>query len=73
MPDARLVVEVRQREDAEGLAVDLGAGPVLLAAGPDGVDEVEFLLVPHPGAPARPIAKWTPERVLATAIGEPAA
>jgi DNA repair protein RecN (Recombination protein N) len=57
MPDARLVVDVRQREDAEGLEVDLGAGPVRLAAGPDGVDDVEFLLVPHPGAPARPIAK----------------
>jgi DNA repair protein RecN (Recombination protein N) len=57
MPDARLVVEVRQSEDGEGLAVDLGTGPVLLAAGPDGVDDVEFLLVPHPGAPARPIAK----------------
>jgi DNA repair protein RecN (Recombination protein N) len=57
MPDARLVVEVRQREDSDGLAVDLGAGSVLLAAGPDGVDDIEFLLVPHPGAPARPIAK----------------
>jgi DNA repair protein RecN (Recombination protein N) len=57
MPDARLVVEVGQREDGDGLAVDLGAGPVLLAAGPDGVDDIEFLLVPHPGAPARPIAK----------------
>jgi DNA repair protein RecN (Recombination protein N) len=57
MPDARLVVEVRQREDDTGLPVDLGNGPVPLAAGPDGVDEVEFLLVPHPGAPPRPIAR----------------
>jgi DNA repair protein RecN (Recombination protein N) len=57
MPDARLVVEVRQREDTDGLPVDLGPGPVLLAAGADGVDDVEFLLAPHPGAPARPIAK----------------
>src|SRR4051794_37686330 len=57
MPDARLVVEVRQREDVDGLPVDLGSGPTPLAAGPDGVDDVEFLLVPHPGAPARPIAK----------------
>lgn len=57
MPDARLVVEVRQRPDEAGLAVDLGAGEQLLAAGPDGVDEVELLLVPHPGAPARPLAK----------------
>ncbi len=57
MPDARLVVEVRRREDPDGLAVDLGDGPVRRAAGPDGIDEVEFQLVPHPGAPARPIAK----------------
>jgi DNA repair protein RecN (Recombination protein N) len=61
MPDARLVIEVRQREDADGLAVDLaahpGMGPVRLAAGPDGVDEVDFLLVAHVGAPARPLAK----------------
>jgi DNA repair protein RecN (Recombination protein N) len=61
MPDARLVVEVRQREDEDGLAVDLavqgGAGPVRLAAGPDGVDEVEFLLAAHPGAPPRPLAR----------------
>ena len=57
MPDARLVVEVRQRPDDAGLPVDVGAGPVLLAAGPDGLDEVELLLVPHAGAPARPITK----------------
>ncbi len=57
MPDARLVVEVRRREDPAGLPVDLGEGPVAVAAGPDGIDEVEFLLVPHPGAPARPIAR----------------
>ncbi|MGZ4613641.1 MAG: DNA repair protein RecN, partial [Kineosporiaceae bacterium] len=57
MPDARLIVDVRQRKDDDGLAVDLGRGPARLAAGPDGVDEVEFLLVPHSGAPPRPIAK----------------
>ena len=57
MPDSRLLVEVRQRPEAGGLPVELGAGGVLLAAGPDGVDEVELLLVPHPGAPARPLAK----------------
>lgn len=57
MPDARLVVEVRQRPDDDGLPVDLGSGPQPLAAGPDGVDEVELLLMPHPGAPARPLAK----------------
>jgi DNA repair protein RecN (Recombination protein N) len=57
MPHARLVVEVRRREDADGLEVDLGQGRVRYAAGADGIDEVEFQLVPHPGAPARPIAK----------------
>jgi DNA repair protein RecN (Recombination protein N) len=57
MPDARLAVEVRQRTDEDGLTVDLGSGPIRLAAGPDGVDEVEFLLMPHAGAPLRPLAK----------------
>jgi DNA repair protein RecN (Recombination protein N) len=57
MPDARLVVEVRQRPDPDGLTVDLGSGPQALATGPDGVDEVELQLVPHQGAPARPLAK----------------
>ena len=59
MPDARLVVEVRQREDADGSPSTSARGRprCRYAAGPDGIDEVEFLLVPHPGAPARPIAK----------------
>jgi DNA repair protein RecN (Recombination protein N) len=57
MPSARLAVEVRQRREEGGLPVDLGGGPVPLAAGPDGVDEVELLLSPHAGAPSRPLAK----------------
>lgn len=69
MPDARLVVDVRQRDDDAGLPVvrpaprrrggpDAGPEPVrLLAAGPDGVDEVELLLAPHAGASPRPLAK----------------
>lgn len=57
MPNARLVVEVRQRPDGAGLPVDLGSGPVPVVAGPDGVDEVELLLSPHTGAPPRPVAK----------------
>lgn len=57
MPDARLAVEVRQHSDGAGLPVDLGDGPVLLAPGPDGLDEVELLLAPHPGVAARPLAK----------------
>ena len=58
MPDARLVVDVRHREDAvDGLPVPVDGQVRLLAAGPDGVDDVELQLVPHAGAPARPIAK----------------
>lgn len=72
MPDARLVVDVRQREDVQGLPVVVparkvksgkakdaadGAAPRLLAAGPEGVDEVELLLAPHPGASPRPLGK----------------
>jgi DNA repair protein RecN (Recombination protein N) len=57
MPDARLVVQVRQRPDEAGLPVDLGAGVQLLAAGPDGVDEVELLLVAHAGAAPRALAR----------------
>jgi DNA repair protein RecN (Recombination protein N) len=69
MPDARLVVDVRQREDAQGLPVveparkakggkaKDAAEPRYLAAGPDGVDDVELLLAPHPGASPRPLGK----------------
>ncbi|NGN68061.1 DNA repair protein RecN [Streptomyces sp. A7024] len=41
MPHARVSVDIRQTADF----------------GPTGVDEVELLLAPHPGAQARPIAK----------------
>lgn len=57
MPSARLVVEVRQRPEADGLPVDLGSGTISVAAGPDGIDDVELLLSPHAGAPPRPLAK----------------
>ncbi|MEV6484485.1 DNA repair protein RecN [Streptomyces sp. NPDC051576] len=53
MPHARVSFEIRQTEDPEG--VEVGGRPV--AYGPSGVDEVELLLAPHPGAPPRPIAK----------------
>ncbi len=46
MPHAVVTAAVSQRD-----------GDPLLAAGPDGVDDVELLLVPHPGAPARPLHK----------------
>ena len=49
--------QVRQRRpDAERAAVELGAGPRALAAGPDGVDEVELLLAAAPRAPRR--GRW---------------
>ncbi len=56
LPNARVEVAVRHRAAIAGsptLLVD--AQPV--GVGPDGVDEVEFLLVPHAGAPARPLQK----------------
>ncbi|MCW2776873.1 MAG: recN [Frankiales bacterium] len=53
MPHARVTAVVAQTDDPDGLPVD---GRVL-AVGPDGVDGVELLLVPHPGAPPRPLHK----------------
>ncbi|MFJ9246262.1 DNA repair protein RecN [Streptomyces sp. NPDC101776] len=53
MPHARVSFEIRQAEDPEGVEV----GGRAVAYGPSGVDEVELLLAPHPGAPPRPIAK----------------
>lgn len=53
MPHARVTVAVAGVEDPDGLAVD----GRLLAYGPSGVDEVELLLAPHPGAPPRPLNK----------------
>jgi len=53
MPHAEVTAQVSQREVADGLPV----GGRTLAATIDGVDEVEVLLVPHPGAPARALQK----------------
>ncbi|MEV5613137.1 DNA repair protein RecN [Streptomyces sp. NPDC052225] len=55
MPHARISFDIRQTETdgADGVEVD---GRIVVC-GPSGVDEVELLLAPHPGAPARPIAK----------------
>ncbi|MEU9603547.1 DNA repair protein RecN [Streptomyces sp. NPDC048057] len=53
MPHARVSFALRQTEDPEGVEV----GGRTVAYGPQGVDEVELLLAPHPGAPPRPIAK----------------
>lgn len=53
MPHAGVSAAVTTRPDVDGLCVS-GTN---LAAGPEGVDEVELLLVPHPGAPARALHK----------------
>ncbi|MEU6244440.1 DNA repair protein RecN [Streptomyces sp. NPDC047024] len=53
MPHARVSFDIRQTEDPDGVA----SGERTVAYGPSGVDEVELLLAPHPGAPPRPIAK----------------
>ncbi|WP_172386441.1 DNA repair protein RecN [Streptomyces sp. MNP-20] len=53
MPHARVTIDVRQTDDPEGVEIDGRT----VAYGPSGVDEVELLLAPHPGAPPRPIAK----------------
>ena len=56
MPHAEVLVELRRRPPAPGgPGLQLDGEPV--AVGPDGVDEVEILLRPHPGAPALPIQK----------------
>ncbi|RII18907.1 DNA repair protein RecN [Streptomyces sp. YIM 130001] len=56
MPHARVSIDIRQTEvseDADG--VEVAARRVAYTA--TGVDDVELLLAPHPGAPPRPIAK----------------
>ncbi len=53
MPHAAFTAVVAQSECSDGLPVD---GRLLRATG-DGVDDVELLLVPHPGATARAVQK----------------
>ncbi|WP_269856397.1 DNA repair protein RecN [Streptomyces sp. RPT161] len=53
MTHARITVEIHQVEDPDGIEV----GGRNVAFGANGADEVELHLAPHPGAPARPIAK----------------
>ncbi len=57
MVGAKVLVEVRRKDEPDGLPVDLGDGPRPLAYTADGVDDVEMLLAPHPGAPSRPLGK----------------
>jgi len=57
MPDARLLVAVTPRLAAPGATDALRVGDAFLAAGADGVDEVELRLVAHPGATPQPLHK----------------
>ncbi|MER7175381.1 DNA repair protein RecN [Streptomyces mesophilus] len=53
MPHARVTIAIGQTDDPDGIEV----GGRTVAYTSTGVDEVELLLAPHPGAPPRPIAK----------------
>jgi len=55
MPHARMLARVRRRPAGSGPVLELPDGPA--GVGPDGVDDVELLLVPHAGSPPRPLAK----------------
>jgi DNA repair protein RecN (Recombination protein N) len=57
MPDARLVVDVSPRAAGAGASDALRVAGALLAAGADGVDEVELRLVAHAGAAPQPLHK----------------
>ncbi len=69
MPHARVEFAVTTRSDPDGILVagvvaddhddsDGGSGePGPVGFGPDGIDTVELLLAPHPGAPARPLGR----------------
>ncbi len=56
LPRAQVEATVRSRPATAGQP-SLTVGEELVAVGPDGIDEVELLLVPHAGAPARPLQK----------------
>ncbi len=56
MPTAQLAVEVRPRPPTAG-APTLKIDGSEVGAGPDGTDEVEFVLRPHAEAPALPIGR----------------
>ncbi|MFE2347767.1 DNA repair protein RecN [Kitasatospora cineracea] len=53
MPHARVTFAISQLDDLAGIELEGRS----VAYGPHGVDEVEVLLAPHPGAQPRPIAK----------------
>jgi DNA repair protein RecN (Recombination protein N) len=57
MPQAKLQVEVRHRDDPAGLLVTdpRDGSRIRVAFGAAGIDDVEILLSPHEGAPPRPL------------------
>jgi len=57
MPGARVEVAVRHRDDPAGLLVTdpVDGNTRRVAFGASGIDDVEFLLSAHAGAPARPL------------------
>ncbi len=57
MPSAQVSVDIRHADHPDGLDVVLDGVRRRVAYGASGIDEVELLLSPHPGAPARPIGK----------------
>ena len=57
MAGAHVTVELRHADRADGLEVVLDGRARSVAFGRSGVDEVEILLVAHPGAPPRPLGK----------------
>jgi DNA repair protein RecN (Recombination protein N) len=57
MPHATLEVAVVQHDDAAGVTVDLAGGPRQVTLSSSGADDVDLLLRPHAGAPARPLTR----------------
>jgi DNA repair protein RecN (Recombination protein N) len=55
MPQATITAQVRRRPAGSGPVLEVAGAPAGAAA--DGVDEVEILLQPHPGAPPLPVQK----------------
>jgi len=54
MPHAVVTTSVTQHDSDDGLALSDGR---TVRCGPQGIDDVELLLTPHPGAPARGLSK----------------
>ncbi len=57
MPDAELHVAVTAHEVASGAEHALRVGKRTVSAGPDGIDDVDIRLRPHPGSDPLPIGK----------------